>query len=727
MGFLLLVVEFSYSSIFGDHIWTCLICLKIIQMFFEQLLCSYIKDVLLLCPLMVGLEMTEFVVTMGADGFIDFLMSYCVELILVLVERVYMDPALKAIGSIFPYIAVFCKRLYIDIRQKIVDPEGLDDKEEVPDPEEPEENVIEDLIDAFQVYANETTAVCMAPYLILWMLIFSKELQLVDTYGIRDSDLVYYILFAVIIVPTQMAMDVFIQDSQELFHGWKIYEYLRYAQQRFINRTERWKLCEKEKDESIDKNLRAVDQLCFSTQFYFVNGLHAMGIVFVVFAIEMMILSSYNMFADPMLPAIVLYMLVTARMIKLFAMKVSDLLGLWMVIKSAEELDRSSLAQSLRSGSSSRAGSKSSRNGRGQSGGITARMQSPDLMHAFLEHNRPWMLQNLANILTSEFLVRNPPWIVKQIAKVLGVTPGYGEDDDETNHFGKSVVAADISSDEGSENDQEDADYGNMDHLLTSAVRKVATHWLSFVRVPTKKHAYDISTDSDSEQDIDYEPAVITDAIRDIAEIWLRKVAKLLRAERQRDNDIFQAEISSDSESGSDGDFGVMEHVNERTVEIAMRWLSKIRTPPPPMIGGLRADISSDDSDDEDEPAVEYNFESPSMSSKTTQIAFRWLRSIRARLRPPETVLRADISSDSGEDDDEPMMAAGISSDDDSSSNGDGNAAQDLQHPRVKAVAYKWLQRVRRAPEKSAWEDETEIVEDVAPKKRLERHKPKRK
>merc|ERR1711881_835922 len=94
MGFLLLVVEFSYSSIFGEHIWTCLICLKIIQMFFEQLLCSYIKDVLLLCPLMVGLEMTEFVVTMGADGFIDFLMSYCVELILVLVERVYMDPAL---------------------------------------------------------------------------------------------------------------------------------------------------------------------------------------------------------------------------------------------------------------------------------------------------------------------------------------------------------------------------------------------------------------------------------------------------------------------------------------------------------------------------------------------------------------------------------------------------------------------------------------------------------
>lgn len=90
-----------------------------------------------------------------------------------------------------------------------------------------------------------------------------------------------------------------------------------------------------------------------------------------------------------------------------------------------------------------------------------------------------------------------------------------------------------------------------------------------------------------------------------------------------------------------------MEHVNERTVEIAMRWLSKIRAPPPAMVGGLRVDISSDDSDDEDEPAIEYNFEAPVMSSKTTTIAFRWLRSIRTRLHGDKPkVMRDDISSD---------------------------------------------------------------------------------
>jgi hypothetical protein len=735
MGFLLLVVEFSYSSIFGDYIWTCLICLKIIQMFFEQLLCSYIKDVLLLCPLMVGLEMTEFVVTMGADGFIDFLMSYCVELILVLAERVYLDPALKAVGGVFPYIAVFCKRLYIDLRQKIVDPEGFDDIEEVPDPEEPEENVIEDLIDSFQVYANETTAVCLSPFLILWMLVFSKELDLVNTYGIRDSDLVYYVLFAVVIVPTQMAMDVFIQNAQELFHGWKIYEYLRYAQQRFLNRTERWKLCEKEQDESIDKNLRALDQLCFSTQFYFINGMHAIGLVFVVFAIEMMILSSYNMFADPMLVAILLYLLIGGRMIKLLLLQSADLLGLWKVFKPDEEdQERSSLAASLRSSSagsrSSKAGSKSSRAG-SSAAGVTARMKNADLMHAFLEHNRPWMLATISNLLTSEMLARNPPWLVKQLAKVFGVHGGRGvgdsDDEDGTGLTTKTHVAADISSDDGSDDDREEADYGNMDHLLTSAVNKVAMRWLSYVRVE-EKLKYDISSDSSSEPDTNYEPAILSDSTRDIAELWLRKVALLLRLERQATHTDFLADISSDSSSGEDELFGHMEHVNEVTVKIAMKWLLKIRKAPPPMVNGLRADISSDDSDDEDEPAIEYNFEPAVMSSQTTKIAFRWLRHIRDSIKRaagiPTKVL-VEISSDSGDDEDGEFGGPDVS--DDSEGSVYGGQAPELHDPRTKAVAYRWLGRVRKKATTSAWEDEKHIIEDVAPKKRFEKKQPKRK
>jgi len=740
MCFLLVLVEFSYSSTFGEQIWLCLVTIKIIQMLFEQLLCNYIKDVLLLCPLMVGLEMTQFVVTMGADGFIDFLMTYCVELVLVLAERVYLDPALKAVGSVFPYISVFFYRRYIDIRQKILDPEGLEDKEEVDDPEEPEENVIEDLIDAFQVYANETTACCLAPFLILWMLVFSKELKLVDTYGIQDSDLVYYVLFAIVIVPTQMCMDVFIQNSQELFHGWKVYEYLRYAQQRFINRSERWKLKEKEQDESIDKNLRACDQLCFSTQFYFINALHSTGIVFVVFAIEMMILSNYNMFGDPMFAATCSYVGIVTWCTKHGSFFAADLMGLWVVIKTDDDGDKSALANSIRasgsmgsaSGSMSGSGSKSSKKGgRGDQGGVTARMRSEDLMHAFLEQNRPWMLQNLANIFTSEFLARNPPWIVRELAKVFGVTPGFGTgggEEEEDKPLGKTTVAADISSDEGSDASEEMPDFGKMDHLLTNAVRKVAARWLSYVRAE-ETGKYDISSDSDDsgEEDGNFEPAVITDSTRDVAEVWLRKVARHLRDERAKmGKGLLAAEISSDSSSESDGEFGVMEGLNEVTTAIAIKWLEKIRGKAPPKTdGGLRADISSDDSDQSDEGPVEVDYEPAQMNEKSTQIAFRWLRSVRAKRRPLQ---RVDISSDSDEEDGGDMGGGVEISSDDSDDDEDGaKAGGELQVPSTKAIAFKWLGKVRRAEVKSAWEDETDIVEDVAPQQRMERKKPKAK
>ena len=51
----------------------------------------------------------------------------------------------------------------------------------------------------------------------------------------------------------------------------------------------------------------------------------------------------------------------------------------------------------------------------------------------------------------------------------------------------------------------------------------------------------------------------------------------------------------------------------------------------------------------------------------------------------------------------------------------------DLQVPSTKAIAFKWLGKVRRTEVKTAWEDETEIVEDVQPKQRMERKKPKAK
>jgi len=232
----------------------------------------------------------------------------------------------------------------------------------------------------------------------------------------------------------------------------------------------------------------------------------------------------------------------------------------------------------------------------------------------------------------------------------------------------------------------------------------------------------------DEGEDASYEPAMLTDATRDIAEAWLRKVAKFLRAERiKMGKGTAMMEISSDSSEESDGEFGMGETVNEVTTQIAMLWLEKIRGKAPLRTAeGMRADISTDDSDEEDENQQDIDYEPAKINEKTTQIAFRWLRSVRAKRRPLQ---RVDISDDSeGEEEGIGGGGAVISSDDsDDEEGGAGGNNDELQVPSTKAIAFKWLRKVRRTEAKPAWEEEREVVEDVAPKARMERKKPKAK
>ena len=46
---------------------------------------------------MVVVEITEIMITMGADDFTDFVTSYFVEFLIMCIERLYIDPACKRI------------------------------------------------------------------------------------------------------------------------------------------------------------------------------------------------------------------------------------------------------------------------------------------------------------------------------------------------------------------------------------------------------------------------------------------------------------------------------------------------------------------------------------------------------------------------------------------------------------------------------------------------------
>merc|ERR1711904_285098 len=126
------------------------------------------------------------------------------------------------------------------------------------------------------------------------MMLFREELYIPIAYEIKEVDMEYYLWFAMIIPVFQVCADIFIHHVQELFHGWKVYDYLVYTRYRYLQRETRWKGLEDSLDECIEEGMRTVDQMCFSSQFFFMSTIHTSGILFVTFSMMMMLKSNYN-------------------------------------------------------------------------------------------------------------------------------------------------------------------------------------------------------------------------------------------------------------------------------------------------------------------------------------------------------------------------------------------------------------------------------------------------
>ena len=104
--------------------------------------------------------------------------------------------------------------------------------------------------------------------MLLILIGFREEVQMTKLYNIKNNDMLYFLLFSVVLIPFQFIADVFTLSVLELFHGWKIYDYLIYTRYRFLQRETRWKGLEDSLDECIDESVRTLDQMCFSSQYY---------------------------------------------------------------------------------------------------------------------------------------------------------------------------------------------------------------------------------------------------------------------------------------------------------------------------------------------------------------------------------------------------------------------------------------------------------------------------
>lgn len=113
----------------------------------------------------------------------------------------------------------------------------------------------------------------------------------------------------------------------------QLFEYIQFCQERFKNRSRRWVGLDTTINEELPPDLRALDQMCLSVQFFMLGSLHASGIVMAVLgcgklrarrlhtnsrlqpsALRYMLVlhKSHNIFGDPMVMPIFFVMVRTA-------------------------------------------------------------------------------------------------------------------------------------------------------------------------------------------------------------------------------------------------------------------------------------------------------------------------------------------------------------------------------------------------------------------------------
>jgi len=188
-----------------------------------------------------------------------------------------------------------------------------------------------------------------SPFVVLFVEWSEKFVGLGDAYGIKKSEFQYFSLFAAILIGEQFLLkyvkcilqlcliklaftvptfirDIFMHNVVELFHGWKLYDYVKYCKHRYGKRQFRWKACDPNEDESIGEGIRSLDLMCFSSQYYFILSISPIAPGFLVMAIQTLLRQQdsiksakpYNPFSDKMLPFIAVLCFALCKLIHWF-------------------------------------------------------------------------------------------------------------------------------------------------------------------------------------------------------------------------------------------------------------------------------------------------------------------------------------------------------------------------------------------------------------------------
>ena len=465
------VIEFSYGDIFGSFFWTGFFVLYAMSEFVVKAVEHQLQDALLIMPVKCCIAFTMNIITFGAPDFLSFILTNYIATCLQVFEKVYMPDYLGAVSTyigmvfsmIFRVIKIFIPK-YIydggdkDDKMSKEEEKKLKEKREKEgvtgggdDDEDEEAESVEPIIEHFADLTSDTFGAFSMPFIVYLLMQYRNEIGLAPGYGILQSDMAIYLVYQIFLIPFQMVSNLFIYSQNELYHGWKVYEYLVYSRYRFLQRETRWKGMEEALDECIEESLRKMDQMCFSSQYFLMLSTFALGLIYLMMAFEVFLRANYNPFSDP--GFVMLFVVIV------FVYILMEYVILWFAIKlKVWKIKHENTAWHIQRDDDDDLDIPDWDDVKGASHDaylMNQRITSETFRYKFLNYNRAWLIQQLPQLLTPRTLRRSRPYLINQLARII------------------SSRRDDISDDSGEEKDKK---FGPV--ALTTSSRNIIRWWL---------------------------------------------------------------------------------------------------------------------------------------------------------------------------------------------------------------------------------------------------------
>jgi hypothetical protein len=437
------MVELSFGDYFDANVYFIIVLMEIFSVFFELALQYQLQDDLLVSPIISAYVFITQLVTFGSPDFVQFLLAFFVGFAMQVTWRLYYDQYIEYIFSVIGNIIEGLTKLILWIIPKYLHKnkfvawmdshiEKKDfskrEVEGIVDTGDNSESV-EPILASYNTYCQDAAVMWYMPFFVYIFMQYRNQIGIPGIYGIRQSDMMIYMVFQICVLFFQPICDALNLLSMELYQGWKIFDYLVYSRYRFLQRETRWKGLEDSLDECIEEPLRKLDQMCFSSQYYMMVVMEMNGVIYIVFAIEIWLRTFYSPFTDTAFATLTMFLVFSYIMLEWLTIKLAFHLKVWKIkhentswhILQKEEDDLDIPDWEDLKGASHEAYL------------MNQRITSETFRYKFLNYNRTWLINQLPQLLTPRTMRRSRPYLINQFSRIINARREDISDDSEAD------------------------------------------------------------------------------------------------------------------------------------------------------------------------------------------------------------------------------------------------------------------------------------------------------